>query len=121
MKHNVSITYKDLFDDYSSVDINELIADIPTKNAVQLIGYSLAQIHIERLDEKLQVELIQFWSQRFPHDLKLKINIFAAKMVADRKTEFTFISNISGLLFIETILENHNDLEQLKNLTQENL
>ncbi len=119
MKYSVSITYKDLFDDYSSVNVNELLADIPTKNAVPLIGYFLAQIHIEKLDEKLQVELIQFWSQRLPNDLKLKIQDFTAKMVADKKTEFTFISNISGLLFIETILENYNDLEQLNDLTPE--
>lgn len=119
MKYSVSVTYKDLFDDYSSVNINELLADIPTKNAIQLIGYFLAQIHIEKLDEKLQIELIQFWSQRLPNDLKLKIQDFTAKMVADKKTEFTFISNISGLLFIETILENHNDLEQLDDLTPE--
>lgn len=119
MKYSVSITYKDLFDDYLSVNVNELLADIPTKNSVQLIGYFLAQIHIEKLDEKLQVELIQFWSQRLPNDLKLKIQDFTAKMVADKKTEFTFISNISGLLFIETILENHNELELLDDLTPE--
>lgn len=119
MKYSVSVTYKDLFDDYSSVKVNDLLSDIPTKNAIQLIGYFLAQIHIEKLDEKLQVELIQFWSQRLPNDLKNKIQVFTAKMVADKKTEFTFISNISGLLFIETILENHNDLEQLDDLTPE--
>lgn len=119
MKYSVSITYKDLFDDFSSVNVNELLADIPTKNSVQLISYFLAQIHIEKLDEKLQVELIQFWSQRLPNYLKLKIQDFTAKMVADKKTEFTFISNISGLLFIETILENHNELELLDDLLPE--
>lgn len=119
MKYNVSITYNDLFDDYSSVNVNELLSDIPTKNSVQLIGYFLAQIHIEKVDQKLQVELIQFWSQRFSNSLKFKIQDFTAKMVADKNTEFTFISNISGLLFIETILQNHNELEQLDDLTPE--
>jgi hypothetical protein len=119
MKYSVSITYKDLFDDYSTVDINALLADIPTKNSVQLIGYFLAQIHLEKLDEKLQVELIQFWSQRLPADLKARIHKFTLQTVNDKKTEFTFISNLSGLIFIETILENYNELEQLDNLTPE--
>lgn len=119
MKYNVSITYNDLFDDYSSVNVNELLSDIPTKNSVQLISYFLAQIHIENLDQKLQVELIQFWSQRFPKDIKLKIQDFTTKVFTDKNTEFTFISNISGLLFIEAILQNHNELEQLDDLTPE--
>ncbi len=119
MKYSVSITYKDLFDDYSTVDVNALLADIPTENAIPLITYFLAQIHLEKLDEKLQVELIQFWSQRLPTDLKNKIQNFTAQTVADRKTEFTFISNLSGLMFIETILENHNGLDKLNDLTPE--
>lgn len=119
MKFSVSITYKDLFDDYSTVDVKALLADIPTENAIPLITYFLAQIHIEKLDEKLQVELIQFWSQRLPEDLQNKIQKFTAQTVADRKAEFTFISNLSGLMFIETILENHNELEKLDDLTPE--
>jgi hypothetical protein len=119
MKYSVSITYKDLFDDYSTVDVNALLADIPTKNSVQLIGYFLAQIHLEKLDEKLQVELIEFWSQRLPADLKSRIQEFTIQTVKDKKTEFTFISNLSGLIFIETILENYNELEPLDDLTPE--
>lgn len=119
MKFSVSITYKDLFDDYSTVDVKALLADIPTENAIPLITYFLAQIHLEKLDEKLQVELIQFWSQRLPEDLQNKIQKFTAQTVADRKSEFTFISNLSGLMFIETILENHNELEKLDDLTPE--
>ena len=119
MKYSVSITYKDLFDDYETVDVNSLLSDIPTKNAVPLISYFLAQIHLEKLDEKLQVELIQLWSQRLPLDLKSKILKFTTETVADRKTEFTFISNLSGLMFIETILENYNELEKLHDLTPE--
>jgi hypothetical protein len=119
MKYSVSITYKDLFDDYDTVDVNSLLADIPTKNAIPLISYFLAQIHIEKLDEKLQVELVQFWSQRLPSDLKSKILKFTTETVANRKTEFTFISNLSGLMFIETILENYNELEKLDDLTPE--
>ncbi|PNW28737.1 hypothetical protein [Formosa algae] len=119
MKYSVSITYKDLFDDYSTVDVNALLADIPTKNSVQLIGYFLAQIHLEKLDEKLQVELIEFWSQRLPADLKSRIQEFTIQTVKDKKTEFTFISNLSGLIFMETILENYNELEPLDDLTPE--
>ena len=37
--------------------------------------------------------------------------------VTDKKTEFTFISNLSGLTFIEIILENYNELEKLENLS----
>lgn len=119
MKYSVSITYKDLFDDYDTVDVNSLLADIPTENAIPLISYFLAQIHLEKLDENLQVELVQFWSQRLPSDLKTKILKFTTETVADRKAEFTFISNLSGLMFIETILENHNELEKLNVLTPE--
>ncbi len=119
MKYSISITYKDLFNDYSTVEINSLLSDIPTKNSLQLISYFLAQIHLAHPDEKLQVELIQFWSRRLPPDLQEKINNFTLKTVADKKAEFTFISNLSGLTFIELILENHNDLEAVDDLTPE--
>jgi len=41
----VAVGYKDLFDDYESVDIKELIKDIPTKNSLQILGYFMAQLH----------------------------------------------------------------------------
>jgi len=117
MKYSVSITYKDLFDDYESVKVKDLIKDIPTTNAIELISFFLAQIHLANPDEQLQVELIQFCSQRFPPELKGEIEKFSTKTVNDKKAEFTFISNHSGLIFTEILLENHNELETLKNLT----
>jgi hypothetical protein len=101
------------------VDVNKFLADIPTKNSIQLISFFLAQIHLVHPDKELQVELIEFWSQRFPKDLKAKINQFTKSTQANKNAEFTFISNLSGLKFIEIILENHNELNQLENLTPE--
>jgi hypothetical protein len=119
MKFNVSITYKDLFEDFSSVNEKDLIADIPSKDAIQLMSFFLAQIHLAHPDEALQVELIEFCAQRFPAQLKSKIRDFTTRTVNDKKAEFTFISNLSGLIFIETILENYNELDTVPDLTPE--
>lgn len=117
MKFSVSITYNDIFDDYDSVKIEDLIKDIPTTNSIELISFFLAQIHLAHPDEQLQVELIQFCSQRFPPEIKKKIENFTEKTLKDKKAEFTFISNHSGLILTEILLENHNELKTLKNLT----
>lgn len=116
MKFGLSLTYNDIFSE-EKPDIKDLIKEIPSGNAIELISYLLAQIHSENGDEFLQKDLIDFVSQRFPLDIKEKINKFYRKIKAN--AFFKFIDNVSGLIFLENILENHNSLPRVDDLTPE--
>lgn len=114
MKFGVSITYKDIFTE-DKPDIIELIKDIPTVNAIELLSYFLVQIHTENGDNLLQKDLIDFVSQRFPQNIKDKINTFYRNIKSNGI--FKFIDNVSGLIFLEILIENHNNLTRIDDLT----
>ncbi|MEC5173779.1 hypothetical protein [Chryseobacterium nepalense] len=117
MKFSVSLSYKDLFSDYEEINIIELLEDIPTVNALELISYFMVQIHLEHHDKNLQIDLTNFFIQRFPQDLKNKIIQFYSTQ--RRNSMYSLIDNLSGLFFIENILKNHNDLPRVSDLTPE--
>ena len=117
-KNAVSITYKSLYDDYNTVNIKELLNGIPTANAIEIISYFHGQIHTQERDQLLQAEFAQVWSGRFPSQDREKISSFIKKYSYGSK-EFNLINNYSGLLLLEAILENSNDLPPADNLTPE--
>ncbi len=61
----VSIAYDNIYSDYETVNVAELIKDIPTKNALTLICHYTAQIHSVDEDVKKQVDFIRQWTNRF--------------------------------------------------------
>lgn len=115
MKFSVSIIYKDLFSDSDEVQICDLIKDIPTVNSIELLSYFLVQIHLEKEDKELQIDLIDFVAQRFPKEIKEKIERFYK--TTRPNAEFKFIDNVSGLVFLEILLQNHNNLQRVDDLT----
>jgi hypothetical protein len=116
MKFSTSIAYQDIFNDYKEVDPKELIKDIPSVNSLQIIGHLLTQIHTVERDTKKQIALMQMWARRLPPQVIDKINQFIRRATA-KNSQFNFVNNISGMLFIELLVENHNELEFVDNLT----
>lgn len=115
--HSVSVSYKDIFDDYDTVDIKTLLKSIPSKNALELIGHFSAQIHTKERDGRRQIELLQIWITRLPMEVHAKLNNFIARLLEKTNTKFNFINNISNLLLCEYIIENHNTLDRFSDLT----
>jgi calcineurin-like phosphoesterase family protein len=62
----ISLTYKDIFDDYESVDIKNILETIPSKSALEIIGHFSAQIHTKERDNDRQIEFIKIWLGRLP-------------------------------------------------------
>ncbi|MFN8300676.1 MAG: hypothetical protein U0T75_16355 [Chitinophagales bacterium] len=117
IKFNVSLAYKDLFQDYNQVNIQNLIADIPTKNAIEIMGYCQAQIHGIENDKNKQVDFLNKWIARFPADIKTKIESVIAEIESNSNAEFRFLSIVSVLNFTEILLQNENQKELADHLT----
>jgi len=116
---SVSIGYKNIFDDYENVDIISLIEGIPTTNAIQIVGYFMAQLHTVEKDASLQLKFLEIWGRRIPAMYQKKINEFISRISTQRDASFSFLDNVSSLMLIELLIENHNDLEVLLELSPE--
>lgn len=116
---SVTIGYKSIFDDFEKVDVVQFIKDIPTQNSLELICYFISQIHFNERDESLQFELLRILSARFPKEVNERIGKFINRTYARRTSSFNLINNVSALILIENIIENHNHLEKVSELTAE--
>ena len=116
-EHLVSIGYRDIFDDYDNVKIEELVKDIPTSNALEIISYFLVQLHTLERDSSIQIEFLRIWLSRLPQDIHQRINSFITKINSSPRAQYNFLNNVSGLFLIETLLQNRNKLEQLDSLS----
>jgi len=116
---SVSIGYKNIFDDYESVDIKSLIEGIPTVNAIQIAGYFMAQLHTVEKDVSLQIKFLEMWAGRIPVKYQKKVVEFINRINTNRDATFNFLDNISSLMLIEKLIEYHNDLPLVDNLTAE--
>lgn len=114
----VAISYKDLFDDFDAVTVQELIKDIPTKNSLQILGYFMAQLHSSERENSLQLKLLQLWIGRFPYEIHVKLNAFIG-LTKTKNSQYSFLDNVSLLILVENILVNHNALDVADELTPE--
>lgn len=96
----VAVGYKDLFDDYESVDIKELIKDIPTKNSLQILGYFMAQLHSNEREKNLQLEFLKMWLARLPAMIQVQVDDFI-KGVKTKNSKYSFLDNVSILILVE--------------------
>lgn len=118
-KISISISYCDVFDDFKIVDINYLLKDIPTRNSLKIIGYFLAQLHTIERDQTAQIEFFRMWLDKLPTTVRQRVNNFIQKISVNSNADCNFINNVSGLILIEKLIENANELDLLINLTQE--
>lgn len=112
---SVSVGYRDIFDDYETIDISELIKDIPTKNALEVLSFFMAQLHtIEREPEK-QIDFLRLWMNRLPTKIHNRIKDFITKINSKPNSDFNFLNNISGLILAEEFIAKkvHSKAESL--------
>lgn len=116
---SVSIGYKDIFDDYETVDIYELLKNIPTNNSLVIIGYFLAQLHTIERDPTKQIEFLRMWLSRLPVEVHQRINDFIGRFSNNHNADYNFLNNISGLILTEKLIENANEMPLVSDLTPE--
>lgn len=124
IEYSVNIAYDDIYSDYSTVDVKELIKGIPTKIALTLVCHYTGQIHTQEKNPEFQVKAINDWCRRFDEKTINKINETIDKFNVRGLSNFNFINNVTSLYLIECLLENKNDLPVAKDLSpqqEENL
>jgi hypothetical protein len=124
IEYSVNIAYDDIYNDYETVDIDALLAEIPTSMALALVCHYNAQIHTQEKNPNFQLKAISDWCRRFPLATRQKIQSVIDRFNSKQASNFNFINNISSLLLIERLLEKHNDLPSVQDLTpiqEENL
>ncbi len=119
IEFSVNIAYDDIYSDYATVDINNLLKDIPTKMALIFVCHFTGQIHTQEKNPKFQLTAINDWSKRFDQQMVQKIHSVINKFNAKPESNFNFINNVTSLYLIESLLENKNDLPKIKDLSPE--
>ena len=114
-----NIAYDDIYDDYNTVDVVELVKSIPTRMALSLICHYTAQVHTKEDDLAFQVKSVRDWSGRLPNPVRRQIEKIIDSFNQKPGSKFNFVNNMSSLLLIECLLENKNDLPIMQNLSTE--
>ena len=119
IEYSVNIAYDDIYSDYATVDIKNLLKDIPTKMALTLVCHYTGQIHTQEKNPKFQISAISDWCRRFDKQTIQKIKSVINKFNAKQESNFNFINNVTSLYLIESLLENKNDLPEILDLSPE--
>ena len=112
---SVSLGYKDLFDDYENISLKELVADIPSINALEIITHFQGQIHTLERNQNSQLTFFKIWLSRLPNEIVLKVQNF----INDNNgqiSKYNFINNVSCLILIQEIILNYNYLPTVTSL-----
>ena len=115
--YSINIAYDDIYNDYASVDIKELLKNTPTKMALVLICHYTGQIHTQEENHQFQLNVINDWCRRFDRQIIQKIQSVIKNFNSRQETNFNFINNVTSLYLIESLLENKNDLPIVKDLS----
>ena len=73
IEYSVNIAYDDIYSDYATVDIKNLLKDIPTKMALILVCHYTGQIHTQEKNPRFQLTAISDWCRRFDQQTIQKI------------------------------------------------
>lgn len=119
IEYSVSIAYDDIYPDYVTVDIKELIKNIPTAMALTLVCHYTGQIHTQEKNSKFQLQAINDWCRRFDIKTIARIQNTLNSFTTKGKSNFNFINNVTSLYLVESLLENKNDLPVEKDLSPE--
>ena len=119
IEYSVNIGFSDVYDDYENINVVDLVRDIPTKMALTLICHHTSQIHTQEKNAQYQLQTIRNWYERFNEDVIDKVETFIKRVNSKHSGSFNFINNVSSLYLIECLIENHNELPTVDNLTPE--
>lgn len=113
---SVSLGYKVLFDDYESITVQELLADIPSITALEIISHFHAQIHTLERNQDSQLSFFKIWLSRLPKETISKVQKFIDEN-NNQLSNYNFINNVSCLILIQEIILHYNNLSPVKKLT----
>ena len=114
LHYTVAVGYKDLFDDYDSQSLPDLLRDIPSKSSLKIICHFLAQLHTTERDFNKQLEILEIWLSRLPKSVHKSVAAYAQRIATNKNATFNFMNNISSLILIQEILANYNEIEETK-------
>jgi len=124
IEYVISLSYSEVYNDYDSVNVKDLVKDIPTKMALELVCHYTGQIHTQERNPEYQLSAIRTWYQRFDDVTKHRIEKVIDEYLNKGQSHFNFIDNVSSLYLIELLLANSNNLPIVDDLTptqEENL
>ncbi len=119
MQIETNIAYKDLFQDYDTIEISNLLAGIPSKNALEIICHFLAQIHTKEKATNRQLTYLRQWLTKIPAEIQTECNAFVERISKKKNVKFNFLNNASLLILVEHIIANYNELEIQESLSSE--
>jgi hypothetical protein len=118
LSFNLSIGYRDLFDDYETVDIKGLIEGVPTVMILKTAAFFLAQLHTAQEKETTQIEFLRIWTGRAPLETKRRIIEFIANNNLQNR-KISFLNNYALLILTQYVIANSNQLPEKESLTEE--
>jgi hypothetical protein len=81
IKHGIVLSYREVFDDYDQAGFPTLISGIFTQTVLRVISYYSGKVYYQGYDPKLHIEALEHWGQRFPTELKSKLNQLARQQL----------------------------------------
>lgn len=119
---SINLSYSDIYPDYETVNVDNLLADIPTIDALVLISHYTAMLHTMEKSNAIQMEIVRAWYGRFPHPIKMAIERQIARDNGPFSS-FNYFNNVTSSLLVQYLLAHNNNRyeKSLTPLQEENL
>lgn len=119
-KSNTTIGYKDVFDDFESVSIQELLSDIPTYNSLEVVGFLQANLHLKSSkNQDFQLLILKQWAGKFSEQLRSQLSKKVKGLLGRPSLVINLVNGYASMIFAEQVLVHSNDLERLHDLSSE--
>ena len=118
LSYKLSIGYRDLFDDFESVDPRELIQEIPTLMILKTSAFFLAQLHTAETKEATQLDFLQTWMARVSYETKHRAAQFIVNNNLPNRT-FSFLNNYALLILTQFTIANSNQITERESLSED--
>lgn len=111
---SVSLTYKEIFTDYETFDLASALSEIPSRAALEILGYVMAQLHTKERKREPQIEILTMWLSRIPVETRRKVEHVINQISKEASKnaaytgDFNFVNNVSTLKLVQEIFKNFN-------------
>jgi hypothetical protein len=109
IKTSATIAYKDIFSTDDKPNVDDLLADIPSKSILTIVAHFMAQIHSREDEFMLHKEIFLRWINQQNDEIRKELTDKFDEIAEKHNENVNFFNNITSLYFYQVVFSNYHD------------
>jgi hypothetical protein len=109
IKTSATIAYKDIFSTDDKPNVDDLLADIPSKSILTIVAHFMAQIHSREDEFMLHKEIFLRWINQQNDEIRKELTDKFDEIAEKHNENINFFNNITSLYFYQVVFSNYHD------------